>query len=158
KSKKGRKAVDFPASKFAGRTGLPERKEIGLPEVSEPQVVRHFVRLSQLNFSIDANFYPLGSCTMKHNPRQNEKFSRFPDFLNLPPLQPESTIQGALGLMYELQHWLSELTGLPGVSLVPAAGAHGELAGVMVIHKAHEMKGRQRKIILVPDNAHGTNP
>ncbi len=158
-SRKGRRAIDLePIDSNHNRLGVDERQSIGLPELSEPQVLRHFVRLSQQNYSIDANFYPLGSCTMKHNPRQNEKFSRFSGFLNLHPLQPVSTAQGALSLMYELKRWLSELTGLPGVSLNPAAGAHGELAGMMVIHKAHEMRGRQRKVVLVPDSAHGTNP
>ena len=157
-SRQGRSSIDLaPVTNFKNRTGTETRNNIGLPEVSEPQVIRHFVRLSQLNFSIDTNFYPLGSCTMKHNPRLNEKMARLPGF-NVHPLQHESTIQGALALTYELQNWLAELTGLPGVTLNPAAGAHGELAGVMVIHKAHDMRGKQRKIVLVPDNAHGTNP
>ena len=157
-SHKGRSGVDLPlVPLYKNRTGQPERSFIGLPEVSEPQVVRHFVRLSQQNFSIDTNFYPLGSCTMKHNPRLNEKMARLSGF-NIHPMQPESTIQGALELMHELENWLKELTGLPGITLNPAAGAHGEMAGVLVIHKAHEMRGRQRKIVLVPDNAHGTNP
>ncbi len=157
-SVKGRLAVDLPPlTSFKNRTGTETRTSIGLPEVSEPQVVRHFVRLSQQNFSIDTNFYPLGSCTMKHNPRLNEKMARLPGF-NVHPMQPESTVQGALELMHELENYLAELTGLPGITLNPAAGAHGEMAGIMVIHKAHEVKGRQRKIVLVPDNAHGTNP
>ncbi|PIR31579.1 MAG: glycine dehydrogenase (aminomethyl-transferring) [Alphaproteobacteria bacterium CG11_big_fil_rev_8_21_14_0_20_44_7] len=158
-SKSGRSAVDLPLAEIKqNRTGTSARESIGLPQLSEPQIVRHFVRLSQQNYSIDTNFYPLGSCTMKHNPRHNEKFARFPGFANLHPLQPEKTTQGALALIYELQNWLKELTGLSGVTLNPAAGAHGELAGMMVIHKAHEQKGRQRKIVLVPDSAHGTNP
>lgn len=157
-TKKGRSSVDLPALKGGkNRTGQPERTNIGLPEVSEPQVLRHFTRLSQQNFSIDTNFYPLGSCTMKHNPRLNEKMARLSGF-HVHPMQPESTIQGALEVMWELQNWLKELTGLPGVTLNPAAGAHGEMAGVLVIHAAHEAKGKQRKIVLVPDNAHGTNP
>lgn len=157
-SVKGRSGVDLePLNNFQNRTGCQERQNIGLPEVSEPQVVRHFVRLSQQNFSIDANFYPLGSCTMKHNPRLNEKTARLPGF-NIHPMQPDASVQGALALMWELQHYLCELTGLPGVTLNPAAGAHGELAGVLVIHAAHAARGRQRKIVLVPDSAHGTNP
>lgn len=158
-SQPGRCGVDLENFDLTeNKTGLLERSEIGLPQISEPQTVRHFTRLSQQNYSIDTNFYPLGSCTMKHNPRQNEKLSRFPEFLNLHPLQPESTTQGALELMYDLQEWLSKMTGLPGVTLNPAAGAHGELAGMMVIHKALKEKGNERKIVLVPDSAHGTNP
>jgi glycine dehydrogenase subunit 2 len=141
------------------RTGVDERGDIGLPQVSEPQVVRHFVRLSTKNFSIDHGFFPLGSCTMKHNPRINEKVARFSGFAHLHPLQPERTIQGALMVMYELQEILGELSGLPAVSLAPAAGAHGELAGMMVIRKAHEVAGNDhKKVVLVPDSAHGTNP
>ena len=144
---------------MTSRTGQAERTKIGLPQVSEPQVVRHFVRMSTWNYSIDHGFFPLGSCTMKHNPRLNEKLARLPGFAHIHPLQPESTVQGALGLMHELQHWLGELTGLPGVCLAPAAGAHGELAGMMTIARAHEQKGQtKRKIVLAPDSAHGTNP
>ncbi len=152
--------VDLPqAENISLRTGLPERGAIGLPQVSEPQVVRHFVRLSTWNYSIDHGFFPLGSCTMKHNPRLNEKIARLPGFAHAHPLQPAETVQGALRVMYELQEWLSELTGLPGVCLAPAAGAHGELAGMMTIRRAHEAKGQgHRKIVLVPDSAHGTNP
>lgn len=155
----GRCGVDLP--KLEGRplrTGQKKRENIGLPQVSEPQVIRHFVRLSQQNFSIDTGFYPLGSCTMKHNPRLNEKVARFDGFANLHPLQHSSQVQGALGLMKELERWLCELTGLPGVTLNPAAGAHGEYAGILTIQKAHEAKGNPRKIVLVPDSAHGTNP
>ncbi len=141
------------------RTGQVARDKIGLPQVSEPQVVRHFVRLSTKNYSIDSGFFPLGSCTMKHNPRLNEKIARFPGFALAHPLQPASTVQGALKVMFELQQWLGELTGLPGVCLTPAAGAHGELAGLMTIARAHELKGnKDKKVILVPDSAHGTNP
>ncbi len=152
--------VDLPAP--AGlplRTGCAPRTEIGLPQVSEPQAVRHFVRMSTWNYSIDHGFFPLGSCTMKHNPRLNEKVARLSGFAQIHPMQPQSTVQGALGLMYELQDWLSELTNLPGVCLTPAAGAHGELAGMMTIARAHEEKGQgHRKIVLIPDSAHGTNP
>lgn len=152
--------VDLPALKNAPlRTGLAARDTIGLPRLKEPQVVRHFVRLSTKNFSIDSGFFPLGSCTMKHNPRLNEKVARLPGFAGIHPLQPQSTVQGALGLMYELQTWLAKLTGLPGVCLTPAAGAHGELAGIMTIRRAHELKGNSHKtVILCPDSAHGTNP
>lgn len=152
--------VDFPLVKdLSLRTGLPERGGIGLPQVSEPQVVRHFVRLSTWNYSIDSGFFPLGSCTMKHNPRLNERMARLPGFATLHPLQPASMTQGALQVMYDLQHWLAELTGLPGICLSPAAGAHGELAGLMTIRRAHELNGNAHKtVILVPDSAHGTNP
>ena len=152
--------VDLPSpAGMTLRTGQPARGAIGLPQVSEPQVMRHFVRLSTWNYSIDHGFFPLGSCTMKHNPRLNEKMARLPGFAHLHPKQPESTIQGALGVMHELQTILGELTNLRGVCLTPAAGAHGELAGLMTIRRAHEMNGQgHRKIVLVPDSAHGTNP
>lgn len=141
------------------RTGQKERSYIGLPQVSEPEVVRHFVRLSTKNYSIDSGFFPLGSCTMKHNPRLNERLARLPGFSQIHPFQPASTVQGGLKLMYELQEWLAELTGLPGVCLTPAAGAHGELAGIMTIARAHELSGNtHKKVLLVPDSAHGTNP
>ena len=152
--------VDLPEPKgLKLRTGLAARGTIGLPQVSEPQVVRHFVRLSTWNYSIDSGFFPLGSCTMKHNPRLNEKVARFPGFAHIHPMQPQSTVQGALHIMHDLQGWLAELTGLPGVCLSPAAGAHGELAGIMTIRRAHELKGNTHKtVILCPDSAHGTNP
>ena len=120
--------------------------------------MRHFVRLSRLNYAIDLGLYPLGSCTMKHNPRLNEKMGRLPGFAGIHPLQPESTVQGALELIHNLQEWLAKLSGLPHVTLNPAAGAHGEFAGIMVIRAAHEAKGNARKTILIPDSAHGTNP
>ncbi len=152
--------VDLPeVPDFAIKTGKKTRESIGLPQVTEPQVIRHFVRLSNQNYSIDSGFYPLGSCTMKHNPRLNEKMARLPGFANIHPLQNQQTVQGALELMYNLQHWLGTLTGLEGVSLAPAAGAQGELAGMLVIKKAHEVKGQShRKVVLIPDSAHGTNP
>ena len=152
--------VDLPAPQnIALRTGAEAREDIGLPQVSEPQALRHFVRMSTWNYSIDHGFFPLGSCTMKHNPRLNEKVARLPGFAHLHPMQPETTTQGALALMYELQNWLAELTGLPGVCLAPAAGAHGELAGMMTIRRAHELKGNTHKnVVLIPDSAHGTNP
>ena len=162
-SMQGRCGVDLPSTKnFQNNTGISLRQNIGLPQVSEPQVVRHFVRLSQMNYSIDGGFFPLGSCTMKHNPRLNEKLARLDGFANIHPLQPEESTQGALKLIYTLENWLAELCGLPAVTLTPAAGAHGELAGMMVIKKALEekehKKGQKRKLVLVPDSAHGTNP
>ncbi len=148
-----------PIAGTKSRTGVAQRGNIGLPQVSEPEVVRHFVRLSTKNYSIDSGFFPLGSCTMKHNPRLNEKVARLPGLSMIHPLQPESTVQGAIKIMYELQNWLAELTNLPGICLTPAAGAHGELAGVMTIRRAHDAKGHtQKTIMLVPDSAHGTNP
>ncbi|MCE3255563.1 MAG: glycine cleavage system P-family protein [Rickettsiaceae bacterium] len=158
-SRKGAIGVDLPeVANFELKTGQKPRAEIGLPQVNEPQVIRHFVRLSQQNYSIDGGFYPLGSCTMKHNPRLNEKVARLAGFANIHPLQDESTVQGALELMHNLQYWLATLTGLDAVSLAPAAGAQGELAGMLVIRKALMAKGSARKIVLIPDSAHGTNP
>ena len=152
--------VDLPEPRgIRIRTGQEPRGNIGLPQVSEPQVVRHFVRMSTWNYSIDHGLFALGSCTMKHNPRLNEKVARFKGFSDIHPLQPEATVQGALEMMYELQGWLGKLTGLPGVCLTPAAGAHGELAGIMTIRRKHQLNGdKGRKYILIPDSAHGTNP
>jgi len=156
----GRRGVDLPTAEAGpGRLGgLARRGATGLPSLSEPQVVRHYVRLSQKNYAIDSGLYPLGSCTMKHNPRLNEKVARLPGFSDIHPLQPQSTVQGALELIDTLAHWLKTLTGLPAVAMSPAAGAHGELCGMMAIRAAHEAKGDPRKRILVPDSAHGTNP
>ncbi len=160
KERSDHSGVDLPEpANTSLRTGQAPREDIGLPQVSEPQAVRHFVRMSTWNYSIDHGFFPLGSCTMKHNPRLNEKLARLPGFANIHPLQPACTVQGALKVMHELQNWLAELTGLQGVCLSPAAGAHGELAGMMVIARAHELKGNtHKKVILIPDSAHGTNP
>jgi glycine dehydrogenase subunit 2 len=160
KERSDHSGVDLPKPAGAKlRTGRPARGEIGLPQCSEPQVLRHFVRLSTWNYSIDHGFFPLGSCTMKHNPRLNERVARFKGFAHIHPMQPQQTVQGALALMFRLQEYLAELTGLPGVCLTPAAGAHGELAGIMTIRAAHEASGQgHRKIILIPDSAHGTNP
>jgi glycine dehydrogenase subunit 2 len=160
-SREGACGVDLPeVADFSFRTGQKKRDSIGLPQVNEPTVIRHFVRLSNQNYSIDAGFYPLGSCTMKHNPRLNEKMARLPGFADIHPLQDQSSVQGALELMFNLQNWLATLTGLGAVSLAPAAGAQGEFSGMLVIKKAHEKKGeaQTRKIVLIPDSAHGTNP
>ena len=139
--------------------GLVREGEIGLPGLSEPEAVRHYVRLSQANHAIDLALYPLGSCTMKHNPRLNEKMARLPGFADIHPLQPISTVQGALALMDELAHWLKTLTGMPAVALSPKAGAHGELCGVLAIKAAHKARGDAgRTTVLVPTSAHGTNP
>jgi len=138
---------------------LARSAPIGLPGLSEPEVMRHYVRLSKMNYSIDAGIYPLGSCTMKHNPRLNEKLARLPGFAALHPLQPEQTVQGALELMETLSHWLMEITGMPGVTLSPKAGAHGELCGMIAIKAALEARGEgARSVIVVPESAHGTNP
>jgi glycine dehydrogenase subunit 2 len=132
---------------------------IGLPGLSEPEAVRHYVRLSQKNHAIDLALYPLGSCTMKHNPRLNEKMARLAGFGDLHPLSPQSTVQGALALMDRLAHWLKTLTGMPAVAMSPKAGAHGELCGLLTIRAAHEANGRgHRRTVLVPTSAHGTNP
>ena len=159
----GAAGVDLPAPPAGANRlgGLERTAAIGLPSASEPEIVRHFTRLSQKNYAIDMGTYPLGSCTMKHNPRLNEKMVRLPGFANLHPLQPESTVQGALELIDTLAHWLKELTGMPAVAMSPAAGAHGELCGVMAIRAAlddREGGPTTRRRILVPDSAHGTNP
>src|ERR687886_926650 len=138
----------------------------GMPEVSEPDVVRHFTRISTWNYNIDLGLYPLGSCTMKYNSRLNERVARIPGFAGLHPLASEEDAQGALEVMYELQQHLAEITGLPGVSLQPAAGAHGEMTGVMMIRAfldardgaGEEGAGPRRNVMLIPDSAHGTNP
>ncbi len=156
----GMSGVDFPAPPPVVERlgGLQRRGPIGLPGLSEPQVVRHYTRLSQKNFGIDSVFYPLGSCTMKHNPRINEKVARLPGLADLHPFQPASTVQGALELMDIAAHWLKTLTGMPAVAMSPAAGAHGELCGMMTIRAALEDRGETRKLVLVPESAHGTNP
>jgi glycine dehydrogenase subunit 2 len=140
--------------------GLERQDQIGLPGLSEPEAVRHFVKLSQKNYGIDTGLFPLGSCTMKHNPRLNEAMVRLPGFADIHPLQPLSTVKGALELMNQLSNWLLTLTGMDAVALSPKAGAHGELAGMMAIKAAIAAKGESetRKIVLVPDSAHGTNP
>lgn len=156
----GRTGVDLPEPADAPDRlgGLRRKGAIGLPGLSEPQVMRHYVRLSRKNYAIDAGFYPLGSCTMKHNPRLNEKAARMQGLGDLHPLQPVESVQGALGLMHELGRWLMELTGMQGVTLTPGAGAHGELCGLMAIRAAHDAKGSTRSRVLVPESAHGTNP
>ncbi|MGC8534323.1 MAG: aminomethyl-transferring glycine dehydrogenase subunit GcvPB [Rhizomicrobium sp.] len=138
--------------------GLERRRKIGLPGLSEPEVVRHYVRLSRNNYAIDTGLYPLGSCTMKHNPRLNEKMARLPGFSDLHPLQPQQTVQGALQLIQELMHWLMELTGMPAVAMSPKAGAHGELCGMLAIKAAIAARAEHRPRVLVPESAHGTNP
>ncbi|KPL04926.1 MAG: glycine dehydrogenase [candidate division Zixibacteria bacterium SM1_73] len=133
-------------------------KEPLLPEVSEVDVVRHFVRVSIMNHHVDKGFYPLGSCTMKYNPKINETLSRLPGFSYLHPQQPEGTCQGALKLMFELGEYLKEIGGMDEITLQPSAGAQGELAGLLMIHAYHKKKGNPRSKIIIPDSAHGTNP
>jgi glycine dehydrogenase subunit 2 len=152
--------VDFAdAPKVASRLGGLERNQlVGLPGLSEPETVRHYTRLSRQNYAIDLGFFPLGSCTMKHNPRLNEKVARMAGFADVHPLQPVETVQGALGVINELAVWLIELTGMFGVAMTPKAGAHGELCGILAIRAALEARGEARSVILVPESAHGTNP
>ena len=128
------------------------------PELTEFDVVRHFTRLSQWNFSIDTNFYPLGSCTMKYNPKINDAMAALPGFSQHHPYTPEDISQGSLQLMFELQEYLKEISGMDHVSLQPAAGAHGEFAGVLMLRAYLKAQGNPRKKILLPDSAHGTNP
>ncbi|MFN3749073.1 MAG: aminomethyl-transferring glycine dehydrogenase subunit GcvPB [Sphingorhabdus sp.] len=152
--------VDFdPAPKVQSRLGGLERnREIGLPGLSEPETVRHYTRLSRQNYAIDLGLFPLGSCTMKHNPRLNEKVARMKGFIDVHPLQPQETVQGALQVINELAHWLIDLTGMHGVAMSPKAGAHGELCGILAIKAALDARGEDRPVILVPESAHGTNP
>jgi glycine dehydrogenase subunit 2 len=152
--------VDLPQVEVGDSrlAGLRRKSAIGLPGLSEPEVVRHYVRLSRMNYAIDAGLYPLGSCTMKHNPRLNEKLARLPGFADLHPLAPQSSAQGALALIAELMRWLTVLTGMPAVAMSPKAGAHGELCGMLTIRAALLARGEKRPRVLVPESAHGTNP
>ena len=154
--------VDLPAPKggMDRLGGVTRKKSVGLPGLSEPEAVRHYVRLSQQNYAIDLGLFPLGSCTMKHNPRLNEKVARMPGFADIHPLQPQSTVQGALELIDQLATWLKTLTGMPAVAMSPKAGAHGEFCGMMAIRGALIARGEieTRTRVLVPASAHGTNP
>jgi len=157
----GRRGFDLPPLDVP-EARLPEglvRSDIpGFPEVSEVDVVRHFTRLSTWNYGVDGGFYPLGSCTMKYNPKINELLCRLPGFAHAHPYAPEALSQGALELMYRLQLALGEISGFPALTLQPAAGAHGELAGMLMIRAWHESRGNPRRKVLIPDTAHGTNP
>lgn len=165
KSVPGRRAIDpgpcdvprrDPADLLGGSS---LRDDLPLPELSELDVVRHFTRLSHRNYAIDLGFYPLGSCTMKYNPKLNEKAARLPGFAHLHPLQPAETVQGALAVLFELQAMLSEVAGMAAATVQPAAGAHGELLSLMIVQAYHRSRGdAQRRIVLIPDSAHGTNP
>ncbi|MBL4692708.1 MAG: aminomethyl-transferring glycine dehydrogenase subunit GcvPB, partial [Magnetovibrio sp.] len=154
----GRTAVDFPDVEVSSDrlNGQRRKASVGLPGLSEPQVVRHYTRLSQKNYGIDSGFYPLGSCTMKHNPRVNEKIARLAGLGDLHPLQPTSSVQGALELIDSLADWLKKLCGMPAIAMSPAAGAHGELCGMMAIKSAIQARGEAdtRVRVLVPESAH----
>ncbi len=157
----GRQGVQFPEPDVPS-IPLPEnlvRKILPLPELAEIDVIRHFTNLSHLNHSVDTGFYPLGSCTMKYNPKINEETARLQGFAHVHPLQPIETVQGAIGLLYETQEWLKEISGFEAVSLQPAAGAHGELTGVLIMRAFHHDRGDSKRVkMLIPDSAHGTNP
>ena len=151
--------VAEPVAAISRLGDLARTAPIGLPGLSEPETVRHYTRLSRQNYAIDLGLFPLGSCTMKHNPRLNEKMARLPGFADVHPLQPIDTVQGALGVIHQLAHWLVTLTGMHSVAMSPKAGAHGELCGILAIKAALEAKGEgHRRVILVPESAHGTNP
>jgi len=172
-SRRGRRGTEFPKSDVPEQklTDLipadqlaPTQQSPKLPELTEPDIVRHFMNLAMLNMSVDTHFYPLGSCTMKYNPRRNETLIASPKLTDLHPYQPESTMQGQLQMLFELQEMLAELSGLPGVSLQPAAGAHGELSALLVAVAYLKDKAKrdnrefERNIVMIPDGAHGTNP
>jgi glycine dehydrogenase subunit 2 len=161
-SKPGRKAYTLPESdvpQFGLPAGLLRKDEPQLPEVSEVDVIRHFTNLSQKNYAVDLGMYPLGSCTMKYNPKINEEAARIPGFAGIHPLQPAETVQGALQLMADLEQMLCEITGMSAFTFQPAAGAQGEATGLMIIKAYHRHRGdEKRKRIIVPDSAHGTNP
>ncbi|MCG3204988.1 MAG: putative glycine dehydrogenase (decarboxylating) subunit 2 [Elusimicrobia bacterium] len=160
----GRRAARIPASPVSQPleklvpAHLLRKKKPRLPEVTEFQVVRHFTRLSHLNFSIDANFYPLGSCTMKYNPKVNDAISALPGFRLSHPLAPDAVNQGILELLFDLEQWLCKMAGMDAFTLHPAAGAHGEFCGILIALAYHRSKGHKKNVVLVPDSAHGTNP
>ena len=162
-SKEGRRGYTLRRNEFGTSLGIPaslsRSKAPELPQVSEPDVVRHYTNLSQMNFGVDTGFYPLGSCTMKYNPKINEEIAAMPGFLGLHPLQPESTVQGALEVYYNMEKSLSAITGMAGFTFNPCAGAHGELTGLMIMRQYHLLHGdTKRTKVIVPDSAHGTNP
>lgn len=163
KSKPGRRGIKFPASEVEGKNPesyLPEnllrKDKLNLPELTELDVMRHFINLSQKNFSVDTVFYPLGSCTMKYNPKINEYTANLDGFVNIHPEQPQA--QGALELMHDLQEYLKEITGMDAVTLQPAAGAHGEFVGMLIVKAYFEKTGQKKTKVIIPDSAHGTNP
>lgn len=166
KSKTGKKNVALPKRKFASAQvedripqNLRRTQPANLPELSEPEVVRHFINLSKKNFSIDTHFYPLGSCTMKYNPKINEEIARLDGFQSIHPYQDVQTAQGAMQILYELSEQLCQITGMDEFTLQPAAGAHGELLGLMLVHAYHASRGEHKRTkVIVPDSSHGTNP
>src|ERR1700729_4514128 len=164
KSSPGKKAyrmppLDVPEVDPASLLGEAARTDLGvMPELSEIEIIRHFTRLSTWNYAIDLGMYPLGSCTMKYNPRVNEAVARLEGIAEAHPYQPESLSQGCLGIMKTLSDALIEITGMDAITLQPAAGAHGEFTGILLVRAYHESKGNVRKKILIPDSAHGTNP
>ncbi len=151
--------VDFDEDAPSADLGaLARSAPIGLPGLSEGEAVRHYTRLSRQNYAIDLGLFPLGSCTMKHNPRLNEKIARLPGFADTHPLQPQETVQGAYAVIHELAEWLVTLTGMHSIAMSPKAGAHGELCGILCIKAALQARGEDRRVLLVPESAHGTNP
>src|SRR6266498_5996110 len=161
-SSPGRIGVTMPASDVPETALPPEhllRSELPLPELAEVDVVRHYIHLSKFNYSVDSGYYPLGSCTMKYNPKINEDTARLPGFLYTHPLQPIETVQGNLVLMYQLQEWLKEIGGFAAVTLQPAAGAQGEFTGVLIMRAYHKSRGDTKRVkMIIPTSAHGTNP
>ena len=160
KGKKGRRGMSIPVSDVPASV-LPEKlqgEELNFPDLSEVDVVRHYTRLSQWNFGVDTGMYPLGSCTMKYNPKINDTMAAIPEIASAHPMLADEHVQGTLKIIYELQKYLAAITGLPGVSLQPAAGAHGELTGMLIFAAYHKSRGSKRTKILIPDTAHGTNP
>ncbi|RKX25262.1 MAG: aminomethyl-transferring glycine dehydrogenase subunit GcvPB [Candidatus Zixiibacteriota bacterium] len=165
KSVSGRKGYTLPeCGKAEGEilAAIPERfrreNDAALPEVSEPEVMRHFVRLSTKNHHIESGFYPLGSCTMKYNPKHNDVAAGLKGFASMHPMTPEACVEGSMQLMWELMQYLGEISGFPGMSLQPVAGAHGEFCGLLIMRAYHDEKGEGRNKIIIPDSAHGTNP
>ncbi|MCK5348163.1 MAG: aminomethyl-transferring glycine dehydrogenase subunit GcvPB, partial [Desulfobacula sp.] len=160
KSRAGRCAVSLPKSDVD--RVKPDKNLMGdtpeLPQLSELDVVRHYTRLSQWNFGVDSGMYPLGSCTMKYNPKTNERQVSLPGFAGAHPLLPAELSQGVLKILFELERYLAEITGLPAVTLQPSAGSQGELAGMLIFNAYHQSKGTPRSKIIIPDSAHGTNP
>jgi len=150
-------SLDLPPTKLPPKELL--RQELELPEVSEAELVRYFTALSKLNYGVDTGFYPLGSCTMKYSPKWHEDIAKLPGLTSIHPYQPVESVQGALQLMFELQDYLTEITGMDAASLAPMAGAQGELASILMVKAYHQAQGdKKRKRVLVPDSAHGTNP
>ena len=162
-SRPGRATTMVPHPPAGALERIPQSqrraKPLAVPELNEPEVIRHFVNLSQLNYSVDTGFYPLGSCTMKYNPKINEWAARLPGFAALHPLAPDGVAQGTLELMWELEQWLLEISGMQAVTLQPAAGAHGELTGILMIRAYHQARADLERVeVIVPDSSHGTNP